>query len=75
MKKWLIEGFCEKIGYQCLMPVEYRPIEEDGTILYYEKQRMVCKDALRGECEQEQECLFYSVAPERMEKSSNWYEG
>lgn len=74
-KKWLIEGFCETIGYQSLMPVEYESVEADGVVQYYKKRRMVCQGALQKTCPKEADCPFYMEAQEQMEKNANWYEG
>lgn len=75
MKKlWLVEGFCPKDGYHCLMPVEYEAVEENGAIQEYKKVCMACRHAKTGECDTVSECSFFREAPERLEKNANWYE-
>lgn len=73
-KQWLVEGFCPVDCYHCLMPVEYEPVERDGTVTEYRKHRMACRHALSGKCEKKEECSFYKEAPETLDKNANWYE-
>lgn len=73
-KKWLVEGFCPMDDYNCLMPVEYESIEENGIIQEYQKKRMLCRHVLGAGCPHESECHFFAAAPERLEKGATWYE-
>lgn len=73
-KQWLVEEFCPTERYRCLMPVEYESVEEDGVVKEYHKTKMVCKNALKGSCEQIADCPFFQIAPERLEKGVNWYQ-
>lgn len=73
-KLWLVEGYCPKDCYHCLMPVAYEPIEQNGVIQEYQKEKMACRHALKKECDKVEECTFWKKAPETMEKNTNWYE-
>ena len=71
-KRWLVEGFCPVDEYNCLMPVEYEAVEEKGVVLEYQKKQMACRHVLEGDCPQKEECRFFKVAPERLDKGANW---
>lgn len=73
-KIWLVEGFCPVDRYTCLMPVEYAAYEENGNIKQYNRQGMVCRHVLSGECSQMEECEFLKKAPDVLGKNSVWYE-
>lgn len=73
-KLWLEEGFCPKDSYQCLMPVEYEPVESGGVVREYRKVRIACRHVEGGGCEQEEACPFFAAAPEVLEKNANWFE-
>ncbi|MCD7826567.1 MAG: hypothetical protein LUH14_11510 [Clostridiaceae bacterium] len=73
-KVWLVEGFCPEDGYRCLMPVEYEPVEQDGIVEQYRKQRMACRHAKENRCARKDQCVFFEAAPERLEKNAAWYD-
>jgi hypothetical protein len=73
-KLWLIEGFCPKDCYHCLMPVAYEPVEQNGMVREYRKEKMACHHAQKKECEQEGECTFFQEAPQVLPKNAQWYE-
>lgn len=74
-KLWLVEGYCPKDRYQCLMPVSYEPVGKDGAAKEYRKARMACRHALAKKCDMEEECAFFKEAPDTLEKNTQWYEG
>lgn len=73
-KLWLVEGYCPKDSYQCLMPVEYEAVESGDVVKEYRKARIACRHVKDGGCEQEGACPFYEAAPDMLEKNANWYE-
>ncbi len=74
LKLWLVEGYCPKDRYQCLMPVSYEPVETGGVAREYRKERMACRHVLEKGCDLEKECAFFKEAPEILEKNTLWYE-
>lgn len=74
-KTWLVEGYCPTDHYTCLMPVEYESRETGGVIQDYHKKRMICRHALDGSCDLEDNCKFLKNAPEVLDKGAPWYEG
>ncbi|HBI60357.1 MAG TPA: hypothetical protein DDY31_03950 [Lachnospiraceae bacterium] len=73
-KIWLVEGYCPKDRYQCLMPVSYEPVGEGGIAKEYRKEKMACRHVLEGDCDMAKECAFFEEAPETLEKNTQWYE-
>lgn len=73
-KLWLVEGFCPKDRYHCLMPVAYEPVEQNGVVQEYHKGKMACRHALKQGCDLASECSFWKEAPDTLEKNTNWYE-
>ena len=73
-KLWLVEGYCPKDRYQCLMPVSYEPVGESDVVKEYRKEKMACRHALGQGCDMEKECAFFKEAPETLEKNTQWYE-
>ncbi len=73
-KIWLVEGFCPVDDYHCLMPVEYKGVDNGGVITEYQKNRMVCRHALAGKCEHVDTCSFFKAAPDQMDKDATWHQ-
>lgn len=73
-KLWLEEGFCPVDKYYCMMPIEYSAVESNGEVRSYVKEKMACRHALDGTCNQVAGCEFYQKAPTELDKSTNWYE-
>lgn len=73
-KLWLVEGFCPKDRYHCLMPVAYTSVEQNGVVQEYQKAQMACRHAKDHTCDAVEECTFWKEAPDTLEKNVNWYE-
>lgn len=73
-KIWLEEGFCPVDQYHCLMPVSYVPVEGEKEVQTYQKESMACRHVLSGKCDKQASCEFFQKAPEKLDKSVNWYE-
>ncbi len=73
-KIWLVEGFCPKDKYYCLMPVEYDSVEHNGVVREYRKAKIGCRHVKAGGCEYIEQCRFFQDAPETLAKDANWYE-
>lgn len=73
-KLWLEEGFCPKDNYQCLMPVEYEPVEAGGVVREYRKVQAACRHIQGEGCEHKESCPFFKAAPEVLEKNAHWFE-
>lgn len=71
---WLVESYCPVDMYHCLMPVEYLAEDTGGVIHTYHKNRMVCRHALAGSCDQEAQCPYFKAAPETLDAGAKWYE-
>lgn len=72
-RTWLVEGFCPAAQYNCLMPVEYEAVEDNGVVREYQKTGMLCKILSSGEgCPHEAECKHFAKAPAVLDRDVPW---
>jgi hypothetical protein len=63
-----VEEYCDVDGYRCLMPIEYKLIEETVVKKTYKKVKCNCHNVKDGNCDRATECKHFLAADEIIEE-------